>query len=303
MKNIVPGVVAASILIYACQKSVPMAAPSSLRTDPALVKKAGSAKSTDSLANVPFPAGNGSGCAVLPLYGDTLIYPQPVAGQDDILLPANAPGPGKYLSWPAGLVIDHITGAIDLTTSQTGLKYAIGFVAEGGSDTCLNTLILGGAAYYDSLYVVANGGTRAVPYYDADPAAGNPCSNGNGNGNGCKFDVTGSAAAQNVAVNNSSGEIDLQKTLNGNAKTGGVFGTNPVDGQSVTTSISYQLKKGSNNAIQQIQVQLVYYSSLSVVPASLQLTVNTRLNNVLNGFMISTSNNPRPPLIIIVRGR
>ena len=278
-----------------------MAASPTLRTDPAVIKRI----NTDSLADVPYPSGNGNapGCPVLPLYGDTLIYPQPVAGQDDILLPANAPGPGKYLSWPAGLVIDHTTGAIDLTTSQTGLKYAIGFVAAGGTDTCLSTLILGGAAYYDSLYVVANGGTRATPYYDADPAAGNPCSNGNGNGNGCKFDVTGSAAAQNVAVNNSSGEIDLQKTLNGNAKTGGVFGVNPVDGQSVNTTISYQLKKGSNNAIQQIQVQFVYYSSLSVVPASLQLTVNTRLNNVLNGFMISTSGNPRPPLIIIVRGR
>ena len=301
MKTIVPGVVATSLLIYACQKSAPTAAPSSIRTDPAIVKLI----NTDSLANVPFPTsnGNGPGCAVLPLYGDTLVYPQPVTSNDDILLPVNSPGPGKYFAWPAGLVIDHNTGAIDLTTSQTGLKYAIGFVAAGGTDTCLSTLILGGAAYYDSLYVVANGGTRAVPYYDADPGAGNYCSNGNGAGNGCKFDVTGSAAAQNVAVNNSSGEIDLQKTLNGNANSGGVFGTNPVDGQSVITSISYELKKGSNNALQQIQVELVYYSSLSAVPASLQLQVNTRLNNVLNGFMISTSNNPRPPLIIIVRGR
>lgn len=226
-----------------------------------------------------------------------------MAGGDDILLPVNNPGPGRYFAWPAGLVIDHTRGAIDLTTSQTGLRYAIGYVASGSTDTCLSTLILGGAAYYDSLYIVADGGTRAVPYFDADPAAGNYCGNSNGTGNGCKFDITGSAAAQNVAVNISSGEIDLQKTLDGSAATGGVFGSNPVDGQTVNTSIFYELKKGSNNAVQLIQVQLVYYSSLSVVPVSLQLTVNTRLNNVLNGFMISTSSNPRPPLIIIVRGR
>jgi hypothetical protein len=300
MKTIVPGVVAASLSFCACQKSAPTASIS-LRTDPAVIKPI----HTDTLADVPYPTGNGNapGCPVLPLYGDTLVYPQPMASGDDILLPANNPGPGKYFAWPAGLVIDHTTGAIDLTTSQTGLKYAIGFVAAGGTDTCVSTLIPGGAAYYDSLYVVANGGTRAVPYFDADPGAGNYCSNDNGAGNGCKFDITGSAAAQDVSVNNSSGEIDLQKTLNGNANSGGVFGTSPVDGQSVITTISYQLKKGSNKAVQQIQVQLVYYSSLSVVPASLQLTVNTRLNNVLNGFMISTSNNPRPPLIIIVRGR
>jgi hypothetical protein len=289
LKTNVLGVVA-SLFLYACQKSDLHSA---------------SAASTDSLTNTPFPTSisNAPGCAVLSIYGDTLVYPQPKTGQDDILLPVNNPGQGSYYAWPGGLVIDHQTGAIDLTTSQTGLKYAIGFVAAGSKDTCVHTLILGGAAYFDSLYMVDNGSTKAVPYYDADPAAGNPCSNANGNGSGCKFDVTGSAAALGVSVNNSSGEIDLQKTLNGNANSGGVFGTNPVDGQSVTTSIYYQLKKGSNNAMQQIQVELVYYSSLQVVPPSLQATVNTRLSNVLNGFMISTSSNPRPPLIIIVRGK
>lgn len=303
MKTNVLGVLVLSMLLYACQKDAP--ASYTLRIDPAVVKARDTAQSTDSLANIPYPSTtmNAPGCALSSVYGDTLIYPQPMTGQDDILMPVNPPGQGKYFAWPWGLVIDHNTGAIDLTASQTGLKYAIGFVAAGTTDTCMSTLIVGGAAYYDSIYVVSNGSTKADPYFDADPGAGNYCSNGNGQGSGCKFDVTGSAAAQHVAVNNSSGEIDLQKTLNGNANSGGVFGTNPVDGQTVTTSIYYQLKQGSNNAMQQIQVELVYYSSLAAVPASLQLTVGSRLNNVLNGFMISTSLSPRPPLLIIVRGK
>jgi len=47
-----------------------------------------------------------------------------------------------------------------------------------------------------------------------------------------------------VYVSNSSGEIDLQKTLDGQSNKAGVFGTNPVDGQTVTATIYYQIKQG-----------------------------------------------------------
>jgi len=292
-----------TLILYSCQKTSPQADPSISLAALTVHRAADTTKIQDSLSNLPFPAvsGNSASCPAMPIYGDTLIYPQPSASGDNILMPVNNPGPGTYLAWPAGMVINHTTGAIDLSSSQTGMKYAIGFVAAGSSDTCISTLILGGASYYDSIYVVSKGGIKADPYYDADPALGNYCSNGNGNGSGCKFDITGSAAAQNVVVNNSSGEIDLKNTLDGNSKTGGVFGTNPTDGQTAIASIYYQLKKGSNNAVQRIDVEFVYYTSASSVPASLQASVNTKLNNVLNGFMISTSATPRPPLVIIVR--
>ena len=63
-----------------------------------------------------------------PIYGDTIVFDQPVNG-DYIVKPVNPPGAGKYFAWPVGMSLDQNTGAIDLTQSQTGMKYMIGFVA------------------------------------------------------------------------------------------------------------------------------------------------------------------------------
>jgi hypothetical protein len=238
-------------------------------------------------------------CSALPIYGDTIIFPQPVSGPDYIVTPVNNPGPGKYLSWPVGMVIDSTTGAIDLTASETGLKYAIGFVPSGTTDTCLSTLVIGGADYADSVYVLSEGETNALPYFDGNPDLLNVCATGNG----CTFDVTGSAAAMKVIVNTSTGVIDLEKTLNGTSllSLGGAFGLVPVSGQTITTTIYYKLNDPSNDALQNISVQLVYYDSKSLINIGLLNTVLTKLDNLVSGNMISTSVNPRPPLVVIVR--
>jgi hypothetical protein len=245
---------------------------------------------------------NQSSCSALPIYGDSIIFPQPVSGSDYIVAPVNNPGPGKYLSWPVGMVIDSTTGAIDLTASETGLKYAIGFVKSGTTDTCMSTLIIGGMSYPDSIYVIQSGQDAAQPYFNADPNLLSVC-NGNGNGSGCAFDVTGSAASQKVIVDPNSGQIDLKKTLNGTSLLGlgGAFGLIPVNGQTITTSIYYKLNDGSADAMQHIDVQLVYYDSKSLINIALLNNILTKLDNLTSGNMISTSTNPRPPLIVIVR--
>lgn len=239
-------------------------------------------------------------CPALPIYGDSLIFPQPTSNGDYIITPINNPGNGKYLSWPVGMVIDSITGAIDLTGSETGLKYAIGFVKNGTTDTCISTLIIGGMSYPDSIYVLQSGQDKALPYFNADPNLLNVC-NGNGNGSGCAFDVTGSAAGQKVIVDPGSGQIDLKKTLNGTGLLGGAFGLLPVNGQTITTTIYYTLNDGSNNAVQHIDVQFVYYDSKSLINLALLNNILTKLDNLTSGNMISTSANPRPPLVVIVR--
>jgi hypothetical protein len=238
-------------------------------------------------------------CSALPIYGDTIIYPQPVSGSDYIVTPVNNPGPGKYLSWPVGMVIDSTTGAIDLTASETGLKYAIGFVKSGTTDTCMSTLVVGGASYADSVYILSENETSAFPYFDGNPELLSVCATGNG----CSFDVTGSAAAQKVIVNTSTGAIDLEKTLNGTGllSLGGAFGLIPVNGQTITTNIYYKLNDPSNDALQHIAVQIVYYDNKSLINIALLNTVLTKLDNLISGNMISTSVNPRPPLVVIVR--
>ncbi|HEY4208628.1 MAG TPA: hypothetical protein VGM31_17500 [Puia sp.] len=240
------------------------------------------------------------GCMVEPIYGDTIIFPQPAAnGQDFIINPVNNPGTGKFFAWPQGMTIDANTGAIDLTKSETGMQYLIGFVKDGTTDTCLQKLIVGGAAYMDSIYVLQSGGTKAVPYFNADPYLLSQC-NGSGPGSGCSFDVTGSAAAKKVSVNNSSGIIDLQKTLNGGLL-GGAFGLLPISGSSITVDIYYKLNDASNNALQHIAVQIEYYDSQSLLSGGLIGGIVNKVNNLLSGNIISNYANPRPPLIIIVR--
>jgi hypothetical protein len=251
---------------------------------------------TQQAKKVPLPQVPLEGCSLLPIYGDTIIYPQPTSGADYIVTPVNSPGSGKYFSWPVGMVIDSVTGAIDLTKSQTGMRYAIGFVENGTTDTCLSQLIVGGADYIDSVYVLASGSNTAYPYYDANPYLASVCA-----GNGCSFDVTGSAASQKVIVNKTTGAIDLKKTLNGTGLLGGAFGILPLNGQSFTTTIYYKLNDPSNNALQHIDVQIAYYNSKSLIGTGLLGNLGTELDNLLNFQLLSTTFNPRPPLIIIVR--
>ena len=46
---------------------------------------------------------------------------------------------------------------------------------------------------------------------------------------------------------------------------GGAFGLIPVNGQTITVPIYYRLNDPSNNALQNISVQLVYYDSQSLI--------------------------------------
>lgn len=240
-------------------------------------------------------------CPSLPIYGDTIIYPQPTNGSDYFVNPVNYPGPGKYLSWPVGMVLDSTSGAIDVTASETGMKYIIGFVASGTTDTCRSYLTIGGAAYTDSIHVLSQGQTTAAPYFEANPTDLSLCQTSNA----CQFDVTGSAAKMKVIVNKSTGVIDLQKTLNGTGLLGvlgGAFGILPVNGQSITTDIYYKIGDDpSHSALQKISVQLVYYDNTSLINGGLLGNIITKLDNLTSGNPISTTSNPRPPLVVIVR--
>jgi len=250
-------------------------------------------------APVPQQTAPPNSCPALPIYGDTIVFPQPTSGTDYVITPVNNPGPGKYLSWPVGMVMDSVTGAIDLTASETGLQYLIGYVKSGSTDTCLSTLIVGGASYADSVYVLSENQDYAVPYFDANPNLLTVCATPNA----CSFDVTGSAAKMKVIVNPATGDIDLAKTLNGTGLLGlgGAFGLLPVNGQTILVPIYYRLNDPSNNALQNISVQLVYYDSHSLINIGLLNNILNKLDNLTSGNPISLSTNPRPPLVVIVR--
>ncbi len=250
--------------------------------------------STQSTQNVPYPEAPIRGCSYMPNYGDSIIYPQDTTGNNDyIVSPVNNPGPGTYLSWPQGLVINSSTGAIDVTQSDAGERFDIGFVKTGTTDTCMSSLIIAGVSYMDSVYVLGNNESQVYPYFNANPYSPFVCG---WNSGGCQFDVTGSAQIKNVIVNPNNGWIDLQKTFDK-----GAFGPLPFNGEEISTVIYYRLNNASNMALQQIPVDIIYYYSKSQISPALLNILNTKQNNILGNLLIMNSGNPRPPIIVVTR--
>jgi hypothetical protein len=284
----------------ACHKAITDASTQTTASTPRDPGKPGVHTDTTGSTYITYPQHPLTGCFPAPLYGDTVLYPQPTGDADDIVSLVNDPGPGHYFSWPAGLSLNAVTGAINISKSETGQRFAIGYVKEGTHDTCLSTLIIGGADYMDSVYVLENGATIAAPYFDASAYQASDCS-GPGNSGHCSFDVNGSATNQHIFIDKFSGEIDLEKTLNGDNNTPGAFGSVPVNGATVNVTITYSLKKHSNSAPQSINVTLKYYDSMSQVDPSIVAAIQTRLINIMSGNLISYTMNPRPPLIVIIR--
>jgi hypothetical protein len=249
---------------------------------------------TSSAPTVPYPVNPTQECNNAPYYGDSILYPQPGNG-DFYVYNQNSQGlNGTYLSWPAGLVMNSTTGAIDLTQSQTGARYDVAFVQSGTTDTCMSQVIIAGAAYMDSVYVLSQNENTAEPYFNANPYAPSPCtSNG---GKGCDFDYNHAAQNQGVVIDHQSGNIDLEKTMQKS-----LFHLLPVNGTTVYSTIYYKLDDNSNNAPQNIQVKFVYYNHLSDVPNSTLLTITDHLLNTLDDLLLSKGPSTRPPYIIIVR--
>lgn len=245
--------------------------------------------------HVPYPETVNFGCPGGPSYGDSVIFLQPTSpGQDYVVQPVNNPGPGKYFSWPEGMVIDPNTGAINVSQSETGVRYNVGFVKEAG-DTCLQTLILGGAAYVDSVYVMADDQTKANPYYNANIFLPPVCTGGSG----CQYDVTGEAARKRISIDRQTGIIDLKQTYNN-----GVFsllGLIPLDGTSVDATIYYRLNDRSNMALQKTTLTLMFYNRKRDIPPSLLGNIDGRKDNLLQSLLLTLLGRPKPNLIIITR--
>ena len=263
--------------------------------------------STDNLNNTnTFTTTTNTLCPNAPNYGDSILYLQPKSSGDYTVSPINNTGiQGKYLSWPEGLDIDPATGTIDLSNSETGVRYKIGFVKKNTTDTCVSMLILGGLTYMDSIYVLDKNDTLALPVFNANPYGNSVCdvsddsdypdSTNAGGNNKCAFDddVNGQKANdQKLRVRTKSGIINLKKSF-----ADGLFGKNPKNGDNKKIKIVYQLNDNSRKAKQKINVQMVYYEKVSDIPTAVKNEVTGKRRN-MNQFQI-VNGKPRPPLLII----
>ncbi len=292
--------ISAVLSFMACRKTI-NSAETILNKPPVKVDSTkNQADSTHAIAdssNVPYPQTPLLGCKYSPDYGDSIVFAQPTNGQDYILFPVNNGSvSGTYLAWPGGLVLNSQTGSINLTKSETGARYAIGFVKAGTTDTCLSQLIIAGVAYMDSVYVLSQSDTTAAPYFNANPY-GPPVCTGSSGGPGCQFDYNNYAKNQGIEIDNHTGFIDLKKTMENS-----LFGLLPLDGATINTTIYYKLNDNSNSAPQKIGLKLMFYNKKSSIPPSLLTSITNNLLNTLQNVLLGkTSSSPRPPLIIITR--
>jgi hypothetical protein len=283
-------------IAVACKKSVDQPILNNNTSQTANVPHAGDTTlSTPVTPVVPYPEAPATGCNFAPDYGDSIVYSQPASG-DYYVYPQNNQGiAGTYLAWPDGLSLNSKTGAIDLSKSETGQRYAMAFVRDGTTDTCMSQLIVAGAAYMDSVYVLAQSNYTSKPYFNANPYGVAPCQGTQGQG--CQFDYNNFAHNQGIVIDQNTGFIDLQKSMQNS-----IFGLLPLNGTTVYTTIYYKLNDNSNFAPQKIQLKLVFYNHKSDVPSATLATLTNFLTNTLNDLLISKGPSARPPLIVIVRG-
>jgi hypothetical protein len=291
-----------SLLIYAaCNKAVKPDDLSNVNNP--------TVDSTNTITDSTFDTGNltvnSSTCAGAPDYGDSIVFLKPKNGGDFFASPVNNIGVnGTYMSWPEGLKINKNTGVINLSQSETGVRYNIAFIKKGGADTCVSQLIVGGLTYMDEIYVLEQNDTLAKPIFNADPFASSICdasddtdypdNNSNGN-NKCVFDNDSPgqrANDQKLRVRTKSGIINLKKSVED-----GLFGKNPKNGDSKKVQIRYELNDASQKAGQKITVQVMYYDKVSGIPGALQQEVAGKRANMLSYRIVNGK--PRPPLIII----
>jgi hypothetical protein len=258
-----------------------------------------------------------------PDYGDSIIYSKWQGPNNDYSIkPKNNKFAGRWFAWPEGLLIDSTTGEINVSASETGVRYKVGFVKSGTQDTCTATLILGGITYVDSIYNMAKNDTLAFPYYYANPTAPSICDisddtdyptpGGNGHGNNkCEFDddedddlnngqadepPAGSGAnKQGVWVRTVSGVINLKKTM------ADVFGPNPQNGDTKKVDIYYRLNDRSSKALQKLSVRFIYYNLEAEIPIYLKHEIRVKRNSFYSYMTTESDYKPRPPMIILTR--
>ena len=237
-------------------------------------------------------------------YGDSIIYLKQTTG-DYIVYPTEQKA-GTYYAFPEGIQIDDITGAINVSKSETGLRYRIYHVSPQG-DTTTTLVVISGINFTDHFFHLSLGDSIAFPVYNADISKALPIS-------GSNFDDGNTANSGGCSVKTTNGQINLAETVRN-----GIFGSNPNDVRK-EFDISYRLNDASGKALNKLRVRLYYYNTMADVAPDLLQTLQDRsdlgvflkANPTVNASTIATNARvtsvqrtardarPRPPCVIIV---
>ncbi len=230
-------------------------------------------------------------------YGSPVIYLKNQAS-DYIVSPTES-RTGTYTAFPEGIEIDDDNGAINVSKSETGLKYKITYTAANG-DTSSTVVLISGIQFADQFYRLSQNDSVAYPIYNGNAANTLPLS-------GSSFDDNNLANSGGCAIKTTNGQINLAQTVRN-----GIFGPTPQNDARKEFDIEYKLNDQSGKAQNKIRVKLYYYNTMADVAPDLLQTLAERqqqgvfleMNNNGSG-PVSTARTtaiakPRPPCVIII---
>jgi len=229
-------------------------------------------------------------------YGDSILYLRPSAG-DYIVYPTSSRA-GTYSGFPEGIEIDDKTGAINVSKSETGLRYRITHTASDGTVT-KTLVVLSGITFKDHFYRLSTGDSVANPIYNSDPNRLLPLT-------GSSFDEGNVANTGGCSVKTDNGKINLKETIRN-----GVFGSPPRNYAQQTFEIKYKINDASGKTENKLKVLLYWYNTMADVPQYLWDILNDRttqgvflrnsrsVNTDITGITTQAAK-PRPPCVIII---
>ena len=234
-------------------------------------------------------------------YGDSVFYLQNLA-TDYIIQPTQKLS-GRYSGFPDGIDIDGNTGAINISKSETGLRYRITFKPDGSADSISTVILISGINFLDGFYKLTTADSIAIPVYNAKNTNAIP-----GTNNGSVFDEGSNCNGAGCKVDVSAGTINLAQTVRN-----GVFGATPSNNDRHEFVMNYRINDNSGKALNTLKIKLYYFDSMNDVTqeafdiiASRQGTLlrqNSFSNEILPNFRpigIAGAASPRPPCIFIL---
>lgn len=235
-------------------------------------------------------------------YGDTLFSLSNLP-TNSVLPPVSKPNvAGYFKSIPKGLTIDTVTGNINISQSETGIRYKIYYLSNNGMPIDSVKLVISGIDYKDGIYELAAtpiAYDTVFPIYNARPDLALPCGgdDDDDDSSNCIFDETDldndgnddipGVIQSKLLVDIKKGTIDAEASFRA-----GVFGSStPGNGISQDFTFYYRLKDASNMTLNKITVRLYHFNKVSDIPQKLLDTLAERnemilaVNSVANNAM------------------
>ena len=224
------------------------------------------------------------------IYGDSIFY---IRNQstDYLVSPVQSKG-GTYRAFPEGLNIDNATGTINVSKSETGMRYKVSFISATG-DTTVNYVVISGINFPDKYYKLAAGDSVAFPVYNANSALRLPPSS---------FDEDKVATNSGCAIKTNNGQINLTESIRN-----GLFGATPQNNTKKGFNVKYRLDDQSGKALNSINILIYYFNTMSdVTPDLLQTVIDHQImtlqpnNTSVATGTIQAASKPRPPCIVVI---